>query len=126
MKKLLNNLRRKQTPEERAEISAVARQQIITDAEAMKRLSQNEDYIRFNDILRTDKEKLISSLLDENTNTLKSAEQKIRLIARINQIDRTLNKPKSLIWQMETLTEVRGAIKDQTRERQALGNKTGG
>ena len=105
---------------------ALRREQIINDAEAMKRLSDNPDYKRFCELLLVDRKGLIDNLLNENTNDIKNAEQKTRIIARINQIDKVLSKPKSLIWQMENLTEVRTAIKDRTHERQALGNKTGG
>jgi len=102
------------------------RENIIFRAEAMKRLLSNADFTIYCEVLGEDKEALNDNLLAEDTNNMKSAEQHIRLIARINQIDKCLGKPKSLIWQMENLTEVREAIKEQTRERQALGNKTGG
>ena len=105
---------------------AKRREQIITRAEAMKRLSGNEDFKLLIEILLEDRQDLVFNLLDENTNNMKSSEQKIRLTARINQIDKLIQKPKSLIWQMENLTEVREAIQEQSRERQALGNKTGG
>lgn len=90
---------------------AVKRQKIIDDAEAMKRLVSNPDFIRFCEIMQDDREGLNKNLIDgENDN-----ETRIRLIARINQIDRNLKKPQSIIWQMENLTEVRDAIKEQTR-----------
>lgn len=117
--------RSKKTTQVEAEEGSKKRQQIIHDAEAMTRLSQNSDFKRFCELLVEDRESLNRMLL----NTGESAgndELRIRLIARINQIDRSLSKPKSLIWQMENLTEVRAAIKEQSLERQALGNKTGG
>ena len=108
-----------------ADIAASKRQQIISDAGAMTRLSQDLDFQRFCDLLLEDKEALNQTLLNTGEST-GNDELRIRLIARINQIDRSLSKPKSLIWQMENLTEVRAAIKEQSLERQALGNKTGG
>lgn len=126
--RVLNKLRvrkDKLSEEEKME-GAKRRERIIADAEAMKRLSENADYKRYCELLLEDRQCLVENLLAEDANNMKSAEQKIRLIARINQIDRDLKKPKSLIWQMENLTEIREAIKEQTHERQALGKKTGG
>ena len=108
-----------------SEIASSKRQQIISDAGAMTRLSQNVDFKRFCELLLEDRELLNHTLLNTGEST-GNDELRIRLIARINQIDRNLSKPKSLIWQMENLTEVRAAIKEQSLERQALGNKTGG
>lgn len=102
------------------------RQQIINDAEAMKRLQKSPDFQRFCEMLLEDRKGLNENLLNENLNNMKNAPQHIRLIARINQIDKVLKKPQSLIWQVKNLTEVRETIKEQTRERQALGNKPGG
>jgi len=102
------------------------REKIISRAEAMKRLSVNDDFKLYCEILREDKQRLIDNLLCEEANNMKSAEQKIRLVARINQIDKCVSKPKSLVWQMENLTEVREAIKEQSLVRQAHGKKTGG
>jgi hypothetical protein len=114
--------------EEEKEEGARKRQQIISDAQAMKRLQQNDDFKRFCELLKEEKEEINGFLLNENGGAMKENEARTRLIARINQIDRVLNKPRSLIWQMENLTEVRAAIREQhqTHERQALGNKTGG
>lgn len=128
LNRMLNRLRgRKEKLTEAENIEgAKRRERIIADAEAMKRLSENADYKRYCELLLEDRQGLVDNLLAEDTNNMKSAEQKIRLIARINQIDRDLKKPKSLIWQMENLTEIRNAIKEQTHERQALGKKTGG
>ena len=99
----------------------------------MKRLVDNHDFKLFCQICSEDRELLNKNLLDmEVTNPLVKDidRQRERLIARINQIDRVLHKPKQLIWQMENLTEIRLAIKEKirkkTHERQALGNKTGG
>lgn len=102
------------------------RQQIIQDAQMMKRLLDIAEFKRFIEILKLDMEGLNNTLLNGEAFGQEANEMRIRLIARINQIERIINKPKSLVWQMENLTEVRDAIKEQTRERQALGNKTGG
>ena len=128
LNRLLNKFsgRKEKLSQQEIDEGAKKRQQIINDAEAMKRLSENTDFKRFCEILKEDRQGLVDNLLNEHTNDMKSAEQKIRLIARVNQIDKTLKKTQSLIWQMENLTEVRDAIKERTREGQALGNKTGG
>jgi len=102
------------------------REQIKQDAEAMMRLADNPDFKRFCELLIEDKESLNKFLLNEDSENVKSQDTRTRLIARINQIDRTLKKPQSLIWQMKNLTEVREVIQEQTRVRQAHGNKTGG
>lgn len=102
------------------------REQIINDAQTMKRLSENADFKRFCELLTKDREGLIKTLLNEDMHTIMSNEQNIRLKARIFQIKQILKKPRSLIWQMENLTEVREAIKAKTRVRQAHGTKTGG
>jgi len=126
--RLFNRLRgtKKELTQVEIEEGARRREKIISRAEAMKRLSQNIDFQVYCEILKEDRQALNENLLNEESNNMKTAEQKIRLIARINQIDKCLKKPQSLIWQMENLTEIRDAIKEQTRERQALGNKTGG
>lgn len=109
-----------------AEEGAQKRQQIIQDAQAMKRLLDIPEFKRFIELLNQDMELLNNTLLNGEAFGVEANEMRIRLIARINQIERIITKPKSLIWQMENLTEVRDAIKQQTLERQALGNKTGG
>ena len=91
----------------------------------MKRLISNSDFIRYCEMLCEDRDALNKNLLDEKFQ-MKDDRQRTRLIARISQIDFDLNKPKSAVWMMENLTEVREAIKDRTRVRQAHGNKTGG
>ena len=113
---------------EEKEDGEVKRQQIIADAQAMRRLQENADFKRFCGILIEERSDLNDFLLNENGGAMKDNDFRTRLIARINQIDRVLNVPKSLVWRMENLTEVRNAIKaqHQTHERQALGNKTGG
>lgn len=116
----------KKLSQEELQEGARKREQIINDARAMKRLEENADFKRFCEMLLGDRKGLISFLLNESINNMKSSEQKIRIIARINQIDRILKKPQSLIWQMKNMTEVRGVIKEQTHDRQAVGNKTGG
>ena len=98
------------------------REQIRQDAETMVRLAGNPDFKRFCEMLLEDKVELNKFLLNEDTETMKSNEARTRLIARINQIDRTLKKPQSIIWQMKNLTEVRETVKEQTRVRQAHGN----
>jgi len=95
------------------------REQIRQDAEIMMRLAGNPDFKRFCELLLEDKEELNKFLLNEDTETMKSNEARTRLIARINQIERTLKKPQSIIWQMKNLTEVREAIQEQTQERKA-------
>jgi len=86
-------------------------------------LSKNPDYMRFCEIMEDDKKGLNRTLLmmTGHGEGLAGNEFRIRLIARINQIDRMLKKPKDLEWQAENLTEIRDAIKDKTLERQALG-----
>jgi len=125
--RIKNLLTRKKalSADEKAE-GARKRQYIIDGAEAMRRLMVNPDFIFFMEAIEKDKEGLVSTLLNENINVPGNDEFRIRLIARVNQIDRVLKKPKQFIWQLENLTEVRAAIKKQTLERQALGNKTGG
>lgn len=102
------------------------REQIKQDAEIMMRLADNPDFKRFCEMLIEDRSELNKFLLNEDNENIKSNEARTRLIARINQIDRTLKKPQSIIWQMKNLTEVREVIQEQTRVRQAHGNKTGG
>lgn len=124
---MINRLRKyspQLSKEERKE-GAEKRARIISDAQVMKRLSENGDFKRFCELLFEDRECLNNALIGEGL-VIRDRDQRTRYIARINQIDKILNKPKSLIWQMENLTEVREAIKDRTRVRQAHGNKTGG
>ena len=111
--------------EERKE-GELHRRQIIQDAEAMKRLEQYPEFKRFCELLKEDKEYLIKNLLAEDDKNIKTSDQRTRLIARVYQIDKILNKTKGLVWQVENLTEVRAAIQEQTHVRQAHGNKTGG
>jgi len=110
--------------------AATKRQEIINNAEAMKRLIINPDFQVFCEMLEKDKELATKRLLNEkpagSENPLVSNEFRVRMIARVNQIDRILNKPKQSIWQLKNLTEVRAAVKEKTHERQALGKKTGG
>lgn len=117
---------KKKFNEERAAESARKRQIIIDDAQAMRRLVENEDFKRFIVVLNEEKQSVNAALIDKYTYASRTNEEKISLIARINQIESVIKKPRSLIWQMENLTEVRGAVKNKTRERQALGKKTGG
>lgn len=112
--------------ERELEEGAKKRQQIIQDAQLMKKLMDDSGFKRFMELLNKDKEDLNNTLLNIEAFGVEANELRVRLIARINQIERIISKPKSLIWQMENLTEVRDAIKQQTHERQALGNKTGG
>ena len=102
---------------------AEKRAKIISLGQAMKRLEANTDFDLFLSALRQDREGLNSGLLKGDNDD----RENVRLIARINQIDQVLKKTKHLIWQMENLTEVRAAIKEQqSLVRQAHGNKTGG
>lgn len=126
MNRLFNKRQLEKLSEMEIEEGAKKRQQIIQDAQMMKRLLEGVDFQRFIELLKQDMEGLNNTLLNIEAFGQEAAEMRIRLIARINQIERVINKPKSLVWQMENLTEVRDAIKQQTRERQALGNKTGG
>jgi len=116
-----NKLSHKETAEGQAK-----REKIINDAQAMERLAANPDYQRLCELLNHDREGLVLTLLGDDLGKMLEHDQNIRLKARIHQIDRVLNKPNSLVWQMKNLTEVRGAIKEQTRVRQAHGTKTGG
>ncbi len=126
MRNIFQNKSKSKLTEKEKEKGAIKRQEIIQNAEAMKRLKTNPDFIRYCDILKIDRDKLNDSLLSHEGYGINSHEYRIRIIARINQLDRMMKKPKQLIWQMENLTEIRDAIKDKTHERQALGNKTGG
>lgn len=117
---------RKKTPDDVKVMGAATRSKIIARGQAMKRLAINEDFIEFCKSLEEDKQSLIELLLNEELNTMKSSEQKIRLIARINQIDKTIGKARSLIWQMENLTEVRAAMQEKTHAVQDRGKNTGG
>ncbi|RKY32410.1 MAG: hypothetical protein DRP74_02745 [Candidatus Omnitrophota bacterium] len=119
---MLNRLLKKRNPiankltQEELEAGRKKREQIISDASAMERLLENPDFKRLCEILKEDKEALNANLLNEHSNNMKSAEVKIRLIARINQIDGVLKKPQSLIWRMKNMTEVRDVIKEQKKE----------
>jgi hypothetical protein len=106
--------------------ASVKRQQIYDDAGLMKKLQQMPEFIRYCELLESEKQNLIGVLTSKFTFVSQTNEEKISLVARINQIESDINKPRSLIWQMENLTEVREAIRERTHERQALGNKTGG
>lgn len=108
---------------------AIKRAKIIAVGMAMKRLIDNPDFKLLVEELEDDKVQMNKNLLNEEINLADRETQRTRLIARINQIDRLIAKPTTLIWQMENLTEVRAAIKEQTQQtlvRQAHGNKTGG
>lgn len=108
------------------EKGAIKRQKIISDAEAMKRLAENPDFKIYCELLETEAEGLRNQYEDKYTYVSRTNEEKISLIARINQIKSDLRKPGHVIWMMENMTEVREAIKDKTRVRQAHGTKTGG
>ncbi len=97
------------------EEGARKRQQIIDDAHAMQRLQSNEDFQRFCALVKEEQAQIVAFLMDENGGAMKENDARTRLIARSNQIDRVLNIPKSLVWQMENLTEVRDAIKEQQK-----------
>ncbi len=125
MRKFLSQIWNKK-PEEVTKAAAIKREQIMEAGALAKRLMVNEDFGKFMALLKEDKDILIANLLDESSGNMKTAEERVRLIARINQIDKVLGKPRSMVWQMESLTEVRTAMKEQTRVRQAHGNKTGG
>jgi UDP-N-acetylglucosamine transferase subunit ALG13 len=106
--------------------AAAKRQRIIDDAETMKRLLSLPEFKRYQELLKNEQENINARLTDKMSFVSQTNEEKIVMVARINQIESDINKPQSLIWQMESLTEVREAIRERTRERQALGNKTGG
>lgn len=112
--------------QEQLEKARAKRRTIIDDGYAMKRLLEVPEFQRFCEILRREKESLIGMLTDKYRISSMSEPERIVLTTRINQIESDINKPNSLIWQMKNLTEVREAIREQTHERQALGNKTGG
>lgn len=127
MRKFLDFLaKRKQTAEDVAKAATVKRAQIMSDGATMKRLMSSQDFIRFTELLIEDKEALVANILAEDPKAVRDQAQYVRLVARINQIDKILGKPKSMIWQMENLTEVRTALQEQTHVRQAHGNQTGG
>ena len=99
------------------------RMKIMHDGEVMGRLKNNPDFIEFLKMLEEDKEGLIQTLLNENINTVSNTGLKIRLIARINQIDRVIKKPQTLIWRMKNLTEVRTALKGPSKTRREAGSR---
>lgn len=119
-------LRRKQKSrfsEIELEESRKKREQLIKDGSSMKRLMENDDFKRFCDLLKMDAENLNHFLLSESVNMgdrMTTDLVRVRLIARINQIDRCVSKPRSICWQVKNLTEVRDTIKAQNHERQAL------
>jgi len=125
LNRILDRFKPKLSKEEQ-EAGAKRREQIINDAESMKRLSKNTDFMRYCEILTGEKKMIEARLMDKQTYASTSHTDKISLIARVNQIDEDIRTPQKCLWRMENLTEVRDAIKEQTRERQALGNKTGG
>ena len=116
------NLFNKKLSKDEVEKAQIKREQIRADAEIMTRLASNSDFGRFCKLLLEDREDLNKFLLNEDSENIRSNDARTRLIARINQIDRILKKPQSIIWQMKNLTEVREAVKEQTRVRQAHGN----
>lgn len=122
----LSDWKKPKLSEDAKKEGAIQRQKIMQDAEVAKRLQINLDFIRFCELLEEDREILNKNLLSETDQEIKTSDQRTRLIARIFQINKILGKPKSLIWQMENLTEVRAAIQEQALVRQAHGNKTGG
>lgn len=107
--------KRKDLKRQELEEGARKRQQIIEDAQAMKRLVGNEDFNRFCDILNAERDEINAFLIDENGGAMKDNDARTRLIARINQIDRVLRLPETLVWRMENLTEVRDALKEQQK-----------
>lgn len=129
IRKFLNDFinKRKETAEDKIKKAAIIRQKIMADGEMAKNLLANPDFIRFCACLIEDRDALNANLLQEDPKAIRDEKEYVRLVARINQIEKILGKPKSMIWQMENLTEVRAAVKEkQTRVRQAHGNKTGG
>lgn len=128
--RFFNGLKKKPITQKQAqeeiEKGELKRAKIIATGSAMKRLISNPDWQILVDELEKDQEELNKNLLNEDIEI--NQDRRTRLIARINQIDRVIKKPGSLIWQMENLTEVRAAIQEKTKALvgQAHGNKTGG
>lgn len=117
---------RKATADDKKKQAAAIRYAIMTDGGVAKRLLGNPDFIRFCVLLSEDREALNDNLLKDDPKAPKTHDQNVRLIARINQIDKVLAKARSMIWQMENLTEVRAAMQEKTHAVQDRGNKTGG
>jgi len=118
--KRMFNRKDKFTKEER-HLAQEKRQLIMREAEAMKRLINSPDFKIFTDMITKDKENLNKTLLNENITVgdrLANDAIRIRLIARINQIDSMLAIPRRSLWRLKNMTEMRDIIK--THERQAL------
>lgn len=123
LKEFLN--RRKKTAEDVKAEAEKNRMRILSDGQVAKRLLANVDFISFCQRLAEDREALNEALLDEKDGP-KTEYQRTRLISRVHQIDMVLGKARSMIWQMENLTEVRAALQEKTHVGQAHGKQTGG
>ncbi len=86
------------------------RQHIINRGLAMARLTQNPDFIMLVEDLNEDKRSLTLSLFNESSTTMSEDRVRTRLIARVNQIDRVMQKPQQAIRLMKALKEVREVI----------------
>ena len=96
---------------------AEKRQKIISDAEAMKRLQESPDFQRLCELLREDRESIRRKYEDKYNYVGREQKENIALLTRIIQINEVLKKPQSLIWTMEKMTEVRGAIKEKKKRK---------
>ena len=76
----------------------------------MERLLKNSDFIMLVEDFNTDRRALNAHLLNENSSTMTDNLVKTRLIARINQIDSLVTRPRKAIRVMKALKEVREVI----------------
>jgi mevalonate pyrophosphate decarboxylase len=106
---MFKKLRRDRLSKAEKKQASEVRRQIIDDAQVVIKLNKNDDFKRFIEMLKEDREGLNKTLLDEKL-VIKDRDKRTRLIARINQIDSILDKPRSLIWRMDNLTEVRETL----------------
>lgn len=107
----------------RKERAKINKEQIISDGRAMEKLLDSGDFQRFLELLREGEIPLLEKTLNDGY----PQGEKEKLIARINQIEDAIKLPTQLIWRMKNLPEfIKAKKEEQTRERQALGNKTGG
>jgi len=95
------------------------RQEILDKGLAMQRLLRNSDFIIFIEDLNNDRRALINGLLNENSTAMADNTVRTRMIARINQIDRLLQKPQQAIRIMKALKEVREATEHKNNPRAA-------
>ena len=93
--RLLNRKSRKARREE-----GVVKEKIVSQGNAMKRLSDNPDFKMYIELLKEGEAPLMDKVLSGEYR-----DERDLLIARINQVEDCIKLPTQIIWRMENLPE---------------------